>query len=185
MKRPLLPVLFALLTFAAAAVRAQDDGAPPPPDGGPGMHETQAGKGPDVAKLKERLGLTDDQASKLKQAFEEHKAAVQPVIAQRREAMKKLQEQVKSKASDDEIKGTLAELEKTGDSLRQANEKLRADTKAILTPTQQAKMFLGMAHRMRRRLEMLRGRRGQNGKAEPAGQSDEKAQGDEGGENEQ
>lgn len=138
MNRNVWAVFFAGLFLAAAplSLRAEDEDH----DGGKAPHAMSA------AKLKDKLGLTDDQVQKLDAAWKAQKEAAKPLHEQMKKDLAKLKDQVKNKAKDDEIKATLDSLAATRKSMQEAMEKTHADADAILTPTQRAKMVLKMAH---------------------------------------
>src|ERR1035437_6486026 len=100
MKRYICAALAAALLMPgmwAVSARAQDDDAPPPE-----QSEHHEGGKPDGAKMaehmKKKLGLTDEQAAKFKDAMKAHGEAMKPLWQQAKDAMKKLAEQLKSKA---------------------------------------------------------------------------------------
>jgi Spy/CpxP family protein refolding chaperone len=130
----------ATAVFASPALRAQEEGA------APGRPE---GRAMNSEKLKERLGLTDEQAAKLKAAVKARQEAVKPLQEALKAGMKKLAGQVKGKASDSDIQASLDQLEQARKQLTQAQEKFRTETESFLTPTQRAKILLGMAQRLR------------------------------------
>ncbi len=143
----------------ALSARAQDDG----PDAG-----EQAGPPPEMggrmaAKMKEKLGLSDDQAAKLKDAMKAHGEAMKPIGKQLKELMEKLHSQVEDKASDGDLKATLDALRNARKSMMDEQEKFHATVAGVLTPTQQAKFVLGAAHEMRARMG---GRGGRGGRGE-------------------
>jgi Spy/CpxP family protein refolding chaperone len=106
------------------------------PKGPHGMHGNMQGK------MKEKLGLTDEQATQLKTHMDAHHAAVKPLRDQRRQSLEKLKTQVQSKASDTEIQATLDQLKTTQQSLQAEWAKMADGTATFLTPTQRAKMLL-------------------------------------------
>ena len=134
--------------WLAPSLRAQGEGAPPKEKGGHMAfgkrdHEMSA------EKLKEKLGLSDEQVGKLKDARKAHEEAVKPLREQMKKGMEKLRDQVKNKAADGDIQATLDELAQGRKSMQGAQEKFQADLKSILSPTQRAKMLLGAMRRMR------------------------------------
>lgn len=153
----------AVLIPGAWALNARAEGGdhdgPPPHEAGM-MGEKMA------EKMKEKLGLTDDQAAKFKAAMKAHGDAVKPLHEKLRDGMKKLHGQVEAKASDADIKATLDSLKSTRKDMEAAQEKLHAEVSTILTPTQQAKMLLGMMHRMHERMGEGKGRWGRGEKGE-------------------
>jgi Spy/CpxP family protein refolding chaperone len=100
--------------------------------------------------LKERLGITDDQAAKLKAAREAEKAAVKPLREQAKEARRKLEEQVRGLASDKEIQATLDQLDAGRKAMMAEHQKLESAVAAALKPYQRAKLRLLMAEHMKR-----------------------------------
>ncbi|MFI5350583.1 MAG: Spy/CpxP family protein refolding chaperone [Elusimicrobiota bacterium] len=137
----------ALLTpgLWAVAARAQDDAPPPPPEQ---SEHQDAGKMAD--RMKEKLGLTDEQAGKLKDAMKTHGDAMKPIGQQMKDGFKKLGEQIKSKASDADIQASLDSLKTARKAMAEEQEKFHDALAAFLTPTQRAKMLIGAEMRMRR-----------------------------------
>jgi Spy/CpxP family protein refolding chaperone len=126
-----------------------DDQTPPAPMD----HQSPGHGGWDEAKLKAKLGLTDDQAAKLKALRDSGKGAFKPFMEKERGLMAKLNDQVVNKAPDTEIQTTLKDLKTNRDAMKDQMEKMEDQKNAILTPTQQAKMMLG-------RRKMMQGKRG-------------------------
>lgn len=131
----------ALLLAGPAAVRAyaHDDDAP-------------------GAEMKEKLGLTDDQAAKLKSAMESHRESMKGLMRQQRDATAKLHDLLEDKASDEKVSAALDSLKAAHKQIAAAHEKLDETLAGFLTPTQRAKMFLGMMARMHERMGAPRGR---------------------------
>jgi Spy/CpxP family protein refolding chaperone len=102
-------------------------------------------------KMKERLGLTDDQAGKIKAAFEAQKAAIKPLREQQKAAARKLEEQIRDLASEKDIQATLDGMDATRKAMSAERQKLQAALAAVLKPSQRAKMRLMMASRMKHR----------------------------------
>jgi Spy/CpxP family protein refolding chaperone len=126
-----------LLAAAPSGLRAEDE------DGGGGKppHEMSA------KKLKDKLGLTDEQVTKLDAAWKAQKEAAKPLHEQMKKDMDKLKEQVDKKAGDDEIKSTLDSLKSDRQAMMESMKKAHEASDGILTPTQRAKMILKMAHK--------------------------------------
>lgn len=98
-----------------------------------------------LRKMTKRLGLSADQQEKLKLL----KSSDTPDFHEKRKAMKdahdKLEEAMKGNATEDEVRGQFADLEKLqSDFARARLEKVLA-IRAILTPEQRMK-FKGMGH---------------------------------------
>jgi len=142
MKRIACAVLAAGLLAAgpwAGKARAEDEGK-------------RGGRGAEFsAKMKERLGLSDEQAGKVKAAFEAEKAAIKPLREQRKEAARKLEEQVRGLAPDKEIQATLDGLDAGRKAMAAERQKLESSLAAVLKPSQRAKMRLLAAARMKAR----------------------------------
>lgn len=148
MKRYICAALAAALLMPgmwAVSARAQDD------DAAPEMGEHQGG-GKMLERMKDKLGLTDEQAGKLQASMKAHHEAMRPLWLQAKDTMKKLGEQLKSKAPDAEIQASLDALKSAHKEIAAEDEKFRDGLASFLTPTQRAKMTLGMAMRMRREL---------------------------------
>ena len=183
MKRYICAALAAALLLPgmwAVSARAQDDDAPPPPE----QAEQHEGGKPDGAKMaehmKKALGLTDDQAAKFKDAMKAHGEAMKPLWQQAKDAMKTLGGQLKSKAPDADIQKSLDGLQAAHKAIAAEEEKFRDGLASFLTPTQRAKMAVGMAKRM----QQNRGEHGPRGKRGPKGgdkDGDEKGDDDDSG----
>jgi Spy/CpxP family protein refolding chaperone len=167
----LLSVGFLSASLLTPRLRAQDDGdengAPPPPPQQMEGARPEGGGPPapppmDADKLKKRFGLSDEQAAKFKDALKAHEGALKPLRELMRDGMKKLAGQLKDKADDKEVASALESLEGTHKAIEEENHKFNAATAAFLTPTQRAKMLLGMMARMRQG-----GRRGPGGRKGP------------------
>lgn len=155
----------------ALKARAHDEGA----EGG--SHHEMA------EKAKEKLGLSDEQASKFKDAMKAHRDEMKPLGEKMRDGVKKLHAQVEAKASDADLKATLASLKENRKAIEAAQEKFHESLASFLTPTQQAKMVLGMAHRMHERMDgrgRMGGRRGDKAGKDDTGPKDDDKDGDEG-----
>ena len=127
---------FVLTPLLCPTLRAEDEGM------GPEHHEM----GPE--KMKEKLGLSDEQAEKFKASFKAMREAAKPLREKMKGTMEKLRDQVKNKASDSEIQATLDELRANEKAMQDAHQKARDDSASYLTPTQRAKMALFMMRRM-------------------------------------
>jgi Spy/CpxP family protein refolding chaperone len=131
-----------VLALAASPVLKADEDKGEGQEKGGGMHE---GMG---AKMKEKLDLSDAQADKFKETMKAHWEALKPINEEAKGDIDKLRDEVKSKASDSEIKATLAALETSDESRRAEEMKYRNELKGILNPTQQAKVTLWFVHQM-------------------------------------
>jgi Spy/CpxP family protein refolding chaperone len=152
MKRYLCAALAAALLMPglwAVGARAQDDDAPPPE-----RSEHHEGGMPDggkmTDKIKKRLELTDGQAGKLKDAMKAHGEAVRPLVQRMKDGVKKLGGQLKAKAPDSDIQASLDALKAARKTMSDEQEKFQDALAGFLTPTQRAKMLIGLEMRMRR-----------------------------------
>lgn len=151
----------ALLMPGMGALSAQAKGpmeraGGPPREKGEGMAE----------RAKEKLGLTDEQETKFKDAMKEHGEAVKPLHRKMRDGLTKLGDQVQDKASDSDIKATLDSLKSVRQAMTAEEEKFHDTLASFLTPTQQAKLVIGMAKRMH---EGMMGPGGRPGMMGPGG----------------
>ena len=94
--------------------------------------------------LKEKLGLTDDQATQLKEAFKKQEEAIKPLRDQEKIDVDVLQQKVDTKASDSDIKTLLDKLKEDHKTVQDAQERSMEKMRTILNPTQQAKWVLSM-----------------------------------------
>lgn len=110
------------------------------------MDSPEAGKGR-LEKMKEKLGLTDAQATQLKDLFQKQREDTKPLRDQVKIDMDTLKQKVDTKASDSAVKGTLDALSADRKAMQSDREKFMEKIRTILTPTQQAKFVLGMKAR--------------------------------------
>lgn len=96
---------------------------------------------------KEKLGITDEQAEKLKAAKKAKHEALKPLWEQSIESLKELRSQVENKASDEQIQVTLDKLTGIHKAIQTENEKFNNEAASFLTPTQRAKLMLVMVHK--------------------------------------
>jgi Spy/CpxP family protein refolding chaperone len=96
----------------------------------------------DAAKMQKKLGLSDDQVTKLNSVMQAEKDTMKPLWDKQKELMKKLDEQVKAKAADADIQTTLDSMKANQKAMMDQREQFQSQKAGILTPTQQAKMML-------------------------------------------
>lgn len=101
-------------------------------------------------RMKEKLGLTDEQADGLEDAMKAHHEAMKPLHRKLRDSMRKLEDQVEDGASDKDVAATLSAMDDARKALDAEREKLEAVFAKTLKPTQRAKMRLALGHRMMR-----------------------------------
>lgn len=107
-------------------------------DGKKDMHEKDR-----IVKMKEKLGLSDDQVIKIKAIFTDSKKTVEPLKKQHEADMKALKAKVKAGAADSELKLLLDALQLDNQKIMDARKTVMEQVKAILTPLQQAKEVIG------------------------------------------
>jgi Spy/CpxP family protein refolding chaperone len=116
------------------------------------------GRHAEMAKRwKEKMGLTDAQADKLKAAFKAQREAVEPLRRQLRADMKKLSAELTLNYGEKDLKETMDLVAKTRKAIQVEREKFKANLDSILSMKQRAQMMVAM-HRM-----MLRRRFGERG----------------------
>lgn len=139
--------LAAVLFLGYGLAKAQDQN-PSDDQGGdhPAMQDGNHGDwGKDrIEHLKDKLGLTDDQATQLKEAFKKHEEANKPLRDQERIDFDTLQQKVDTKGSDSDIKDLLDRLDKDHKQMQQVQDNFMEKLRTILTPVQQAKWVLSM-----------------------------------------
>ena len=125
--------------------------------------------------FKNKLDLTDDQKQKMKAIRRDERDALTPLKDKGEDLAKKLRDEVKNNAGDAELEATLKDLKANQSAFRETMEKFAAQRDAVLTPTQRAKMALGMMHRMHHKLGGMNGhdhQHGEDGAPDSAGQTD-------------
>lgn len=152
------------LAMTSAGLRAEDAGDDHPRKDDRGKAEWQAKA---FGRMKDKLGLSDDQAAKLKDAFEAHKKAVKPLRRDLKVSLEKLRWQVDAKADAKDLAATLDQIKSSRAALREAHEKLASRLSGILTPEQRARMALWRFDMMKRRRGMVFMRRGGPGMPPP------------------
>ena len=138
MKKIICAVLASGMLLAGLSVRAHSQEKTEKEEGGR--------RGEFAEKLKERLGLSDEQSAKIKAAWEAEKAAIKPLREQGKEGMRRLEEQVRGLASDKDISATLDQLDANRKALMAEHQKMESAMASALKPFQRAKMRLMMAH---------------------------------------
>jgi len=140
--------LAAFMTFAlvgsALTVFADQDQPAAGDDGGHPQMGDGGPRGMNIEKMKDKLGLTDDQVTKLKTLFESQKDANKALRDQMKIDLDTLQQKVDSKASDGDLKKALDALSTDKKAMDANRQKMEDQARQILTPSQQAKMVLGM-----------------------------------------
>jgi len=138
----------ALMLLLCAPPRAAADATQQPSSSA--QAEQKADK--HLEKMKKKLGLTDEQAAKLKEVWKEKRESVKPARERLKKALEQLRAQVDKKASEADIQASLDEVRASRKELQARREKAMERMDAILTPTQRAKLLL---HAMKKRRHMF------------------------------
>ena len=119
------------------------DQANPSTDGKPGYHQ----------KFQAKLGLTDDQMTRLREVWQRQRASARPVYQALRQANKQLRVMALSGAQDDAIRAKLAEIEGLQGQALQLRVNTLREISPLLTDEQRQKFAqLSMGgHRHHRR----------------------------------
>lgn len=102
-----------------------------------------------AAKIKEKLGLSDEQAEKLKALRRAHRDAAESLRSELKASVRRLGDQLEDDASEKELSATLDKIKAGRKALREARDKFEADSSALLTPTQRAKLVVAMGRMMK------------------------------------
>lgn len=108
-----------------------------------------------LEKMREKLGISEAQAEKLKAARRARRDASEATRAELKAAMRKLSDQLEDKAPEKDLAATLERIAAARKAQRAETEKFEAGMREILTPTQRAKMLVAMKKR-----GGMRGKRG-------------------------
>lgn len=169
MKRIAFTTAAAMLLAGLCAVhtRAQDDG---PRADGPRRHARMGGAGANEergprpefaermqARIKEDLGLSDDQSAKLEAAMKQRAQDETPLREKLIDQTKKLSDLVKKDAADAEIQAALDALKAARKEMLAGNEKFENSLTSFLKPKQRAKMMLQMERNANGRHQGRRG----------------------------
>jgi len=167
--------LLAVLTFGwVLAVQADDDQTAPGGDKPAAMGDN--GGDPDGMQgsmmgghfdwMKKKLGLSDSQATKLKDLFKKQMEEGKPLRDQMKIDMDTLQQKVDTKASNDEVKKVLDALSVDRKSMEASRQKMEDAVREILDPIQQAKFVLSMKDRGRGMMGKWKGKWQHDGKGD-------------------
>jgi Spy/CpxP family protein refolding chaperone len=99
-------------------------------------------------RWRDALELSKEQVAKLKEMGKSHLEAMKPLREAVRKDAKALKALVEKKAADADLTAAIDKLKQDREAMRAKAEEHRADMAKILSPTQQAKMVMGMAGKM-------------------------------------
>lgn len=153
MKRSMLVVLAGALAVAAAAAGARAAGSDEGGEPGGRRAEFAARM---QEHMKKRLGLSDDQAAKMKTIFEDSRKASEPLKHDLKVSLEKLRWQVDAKAGDKDLEATLAQVDKDRKALSSQREKAIERLNKELPAEARAKLALAKFEGMRRRMMLMR-----------------------------
>lgn len=108
----------------------------------------KGGKEAFVERMKEKFGISEEQAAKLKAAKRARRDADAVIHAEIQAAMRKLSDQIEDKAPEKDLSATLDKIAAARKSMRAEEDKFEAALTSILTPTQRAQMLVAMKGRM-------------------------------------
>ncbi len=131
--------LFAGAFSLPATLRAE--GAP---EGGEQARGEKGGKEAFASRMREKLGISEEQEDKLKAARRVKRDASAAAFAELAAATRTLQDQLEDKASEADLAATLDKIAAARKTMRAAEEAFEASLSSILTPTQRAKMAVAM-----------------------------------------
>jgi Spy/CpxP family protein refolding chaperone len=118
-------------------------------------------------KAAKRMGLTEDQQKKLSALGEKYGPEAKKLAAERRDLVKELARQVRSEAKEADLQKTLDSLAKNRAASEALRDRREKDSRAILTPVQQARFVLRMAREARDGKAGMRGPRMHQGPRRP------------------
>lgn len=114
------------------------------PEDGRQAHGEKGGKEAFAARMREKLGLSEEQEANLKAARRAKRDAAAAASAELATATRGLQDQLEDRASEKDLAATLDKIAASRRMMREAEEKFEAALASILTPLQRAKMLVAM-----------------------------------------
>ena len=135
MKASLSAALFAAFLAVVPIARGADGGSPDK------AFDVSASLG---LRWKEKLGFTDSQAQKYATAEKRREDALRPLRGNLRDALQNVRDLVAANAADAAVSAALSALAQAQLAVAEANRKFDSELAAFLTPTQRAKLLVGM-----------------------------------------
>jgi Spy/CpxP family protein refolding chaperone len=123
-----------LLSGTAATLHAE------PREKKDGSRWSHEGRG---ERMKEALGLSEEQRGKLKALRRAHRDATEELRGKLKAGMRKLSDQLEDEAGDKELSATLESIASSRQALARERERFEKEMGALLTPTQRAKLLAG------------------------------------------
>jgi Spy/CpxP family protein refolding chaperone len=99
-------------------------------------------------EMKEKLGLSDEQAQKFGEEQKQNRETMKPLREKAKALLETLASQIKDKAADGEINSTISSLEGVRKDMEAARQSHAAALQSILTPSQYGQVVLFMAKQM-------------------------------------
>jgi Spy/CpxP family protein refolding chaperone len=137
-------------------------GPPPRNDQGsnPAAEPGDAMDGAWIDHAKDKLKLSNDQVAQLHKAVDDEKNRIVPLREDMKTQIQSLAQKLKAGAGDDALKPILDQIDQDRQDLAADQQKTTEAIRAVLTPTQQAKVILAM---ILKRMGMTRGVNNGNG----------------------
>lgn len=101
-----------------------------------------------AAKMREKLGVSEEQEAKLKTLRRSHREAEEDGRAEMKKIIRKLENQLEDKASEKDLSATLDALKAQHKKLAAEREQFMEAMAQVLTPIQRAKMAVAMSRHM-------------------------------------
>lgn len=167
MKHGLLAIA---LAFSAAPIAAQQPNPATPPAARDTARARLEGRIRErfASVVKERVGLNDDQMTRLQQVQTKYEQQRRPLALEERSARLQLRgivinEQAADQKQVDALLTKLVDIQKRRVQILESEQK---DLSAFMSPVQRAK-FMGLREQLRKRVEQMRERPAQRGVARP------------------
>jgi len=134
-----IPIFLAVLLVAGILPLAAQEHAPPPA-GPPPIERLERLR---LERMKESLGLSEEQTETLRRQLDENRAAVSESFERQHAAMEALHESLKDEPADqDALRRALADVEAAREEMERLREQQIADLRRTLTIEQRAKFLL-------------------------------------------
>ena len=130
----------------------------------PAVQTVRAEEHHEKGEWKTKLGLSDDQVKKLDDLRASEKAERKPIREKHHALVEKLEGQIKSKASDADLKATLDDISANHEAGEKIEERYKQRRAEVLTPIQQAKMLVERMERHERMEKAEKGKEQKEGK---------------------
>ncbi len=136
-----------VMLYADEAKNQAGDGGQVATDNAPQGGDEGGHHGMGLEKMKEKLGLTDDQATQMKALFKSRMDSGKTLRDQMKVDLDILKQKVDAKASNGDLKSALDTLSADKKAMDKNRQRMEDQVRQILTPMQQAKLVLSMQER--------------------------------------